>query len=238
MPSATEGGGTPKLGKWVAQEFARVTGQRVRGVGGGARLILCTALVLQGCVPWGYSYERIEAPEAVYFKSSCWGGVGPPSLVYYPFHGIFISLGLNPIQLGLHVPAGATAALNGATLAVFGRTNGGDVRMTIDIRASPHSYVGSSDPKEFGALPDPFKSDTTFGPLNGASRDERSVWYLFTERIKSPPSAGVLTTEQLVDRIIEGSVKLPAITVNGKLYDPEVLPFKRESWVAVMPVNC
>jgi hypothetical protein len=52
-------------------------------------LVLLRPLALSGCVPIISQYPRIEAPDAVYYRGGCWGGSGPPSLVYYPFHGIF-----------------------------------------------------------------------------------------------------------------------------------------------------
>jgi hypothetical protein len=42
---------------------------------------------LQGCVPWVYPYERIQAPQAVYYRSWCRGIAGPPFGVYYPLLG-------------------------------------------------------------------------------------------------------------------------------------------------------
>jgi hypothetical protein len=80
--------------------------------------LLLTSTLLTACFPMSWTYERIEAPDAKYFKSVCRGTVGPPSTVYYPFHGIYISLDYRFTSFGLHIPEGMTVQLNDNTITV------------------------------------------------------------------------------------------------------------------------
>lgn len=78
--------------------IARVRKRSYTGV--VAAIAICA--VLSSCV-WAWRYERLEAPngigDAVYFKNVCGGGFGPPSTIYYPFHGSFVSVDLEFVPL-------------------------------------------------------------------------------------------------------------------------------------------
>jgi hypothetical protein len=197
--------------------------------------VLAAGVLLQGCVPATLPYLRIEAPAASYFKSTCGGSVGAPQIVYYPFHGVFISIDPDPVLVGLHVPAGIVVQLNGDTVKMAGSTNAGPISKEIRLRLVPQSMVGLNVPPEFRKLPDPFNSDlTTLGPLTGASSNGHYRWYLFVgtngrepERFVGPPSG-----------LLEGTVEIPSITIDGQRYPAQVLALKRESYFTVLPVNC
>jgi hypothetical protein len=108
----------------------------------GAALL---SLGLLGCVPWRYSYEHLDVPGARYFQSACQHSAGPPSMAYYPFHVIFISLDVtHTVTLGLHLPAGTTAALNGTTVRITGSADSGPVDAIMPIRAARHLGLNGS----------------------------------------------------------------------------------------------
>ena len=197
-------------------------------------LVLLCLLALSGCVPIISQYPRIEASDAVYYRSGCRGGSGPPSVVYYPFHGIFISFDLRYMRLGLHVPAGTTVQLNNPTLRLVGLTDTGAVDLSVQIKAFRHGALGGGNPPEFMALPDPFTSPDNFGPLSGSSKNDRYVWFLFLGIDGQNPQRTALPPKGLV----RGTIELPSITINGQRYEPQVLPFDRESYSELSPINC
>src|SRR5579883_1111370 len=129
-------------------------------------LLLGVAVALGGCVPMVEHYLRIEAPDGRYFNNTCHARLGPPSVVYYPYHGIFLSLDVTDwVSLGVHVPAGFSAQLDDDHVRISGITTGGSVDVSLRIIAAPQGDLGNRDPREFDGLPDPFSSPDHFGPL-------------------------------------------------------------------------
>lgn len=191
-------------------------------------------LGLSGCVPMRYPYGHLEVAEARYFKQICYHSIGPPSIAYYPFHGIFISLDVTyTVELGLHLPAGTTVELNGNTVHIIGSTDSGPIDTTIPIRAARHEYVKKSDPLEFSRQ-DPFTSADHFGPLLGDTSDGRNLWYSFTSET-SEPIPHIITTPR---GLIRGTVELPSITINGQSYEAQSIPFERRVHTEISPINC
>lgn len=198
----------------------------------------CVALLvylgLSGCIPMRNRYEHIDVPDARYFKSSCYHTFGPPSVAYYPFHGIYISLDVtNTVELGLHLPAGTTVELNGDTVHITGSADSGPIDTTIPIRAARHDYVRKGDPLEFRAR-DTFTSADNFGPLLGDTSDGRDLWYSFIS-VTSDPVRHVIPTPS---GLIRGTVQLPPITINGQSYEGQSIPFERRVHTEISPINC
>jgi hypothetical protein len=212
--------------------------QRVWPGNAAAMVVASLSIVgLQGCVPWRYSYERIQAPQAVYYRSFCRGAAGPPSVVYYPFHGIFISLMADVMSLGLHVPEGTTVQLNGDTVVISGLTKTGPVDATVRIEGFSRASVGNVPP-DSRPVAEQFRLPSDFGQLQGATRHGHFVWYAFnlagqeqaTKRLWSMLSSGELT---------RGTIKLPSMTVNGVRYEEQILSFERAAYFDLFnPVNC
>lgn len=195
---------------------------------------LLVYLGLSACLPMRYPYEHIEVPDARYFKKICYHTFGPPSVAYYPFHGIFISLDVtNTIELGLHLPAGTTVELNGNTVHITGSADSGPIDTTIPIRAARHDYVRKGDPLEF-SVRDPFTSADHFGPLLGDTSNGRNLWYSF-DSVTSEPIPHVIPTPR---GLIRGTVELPSITINGESYQAQSIPFERRVHVEISPINC
>jgi hypothetical protein len=82
-----------------------------------AALMACC--LFSGCVPVSEHYQRAEAPDAAYLQGLC-GGSGAPNWAYYPFHGIFVSVSLSPLQVGLHYPPGTTVRFERDALTISG----------------------------------------------------------------------------------------------------------------------
>jgi hypothetical protein len=189
-------------------------------------------LGMSGCIPMRYPYEHIDVPAARYFKSTCYHTFGPQSIAYYPFHGIFVSLDVtDTVALGLHLPAGTTAELNGHTVHIIGSTDSGQIDTTIPIRAAQHDYVRKGDPLEF-SLRDPFTSEDHFGPLLGDTNNGRNLWYRFVSVTSEPRR--IPTPREL----IRGTIELPSITINGQTYEAQSIPFERRVHVEISPINC
>src|SRR5260370_19106123 len=103
----------------------------------------CFGLSLSGCVPMTSMYEKIDVPGAVYFKEMCYASVGPPSVAYYPFHGIFISMNFSSTELGIHVPAGTTVQLNDDTIRIAGTSKSGQFEKSVRIKAFKQGSSGN-----------------------------------------------------------------------------------------------
>ena len=202
------------------------------------RFWLCTLLVLgfgiSSCVPMTYNYERIEAPDAVRFKDVCRGTVGPPSTVYYPFNGIYISLNFSSTTFGLHIPEGMTVQLNGNAIKVDGVSNAGQVQKIVHFKASRQGAVGNDDPPEFRALPDPYTTPHNLGPFVGSSNGDRYVYYFFTGVDEINANRGA----SLPFDLLYGTIELPSMTINGHRYEPQILPFKQTKFSEISPINC
>jgi hypothetical protein len=198
-------------------------------------LVVLSSVLLNGCVPVESKYERIDASGAKYFRSECYGGSGPPSIVYYPYHGIFISLDITSwIALGIHLPAGMTAQLDDTTTPISGVTDTGPTEVTLPIRAADQGSLGSATPREFYAIRTPFSSPNNFGPFTGATKDGRYAWYLFLSETDREPARLISTPPGLV----RGTVELPAMTINGERHERQTLHFERQIFRGIMSVNC
>jgi len=181
-----------------------------------------------------YPYEHIEVSDVRYFKKTCYHTIGPPSVAYYPFHGIFISLDVtDTVELGLHLPAGTTVELNGNSVHIIGSADSGPIDTTIPIRAARHDYVRKGDPLEFG-MRDPFTSVDNFGPLLGDTSNGRNLWHSFIS-VSSEPRPHVISTPL---GLIRGTVELPSITINGQSYEAQSIPFERRVHTEISPINC
>jgi hypothetical protein len=193
------------------------------------------ACALAGCAPVLEHYMRVEAPDATYLQSSCRGQVGPPDVTYYRFLGIFISVQVYPLLIGIHVPGGVTARLDDSLVLVRAKTTQGPVRKIFHLEAIPRQYVGTGLPSDFSRAPD------VYGPgpadaqalLRGFSADHSYQWYLFGERFHHTPS---LVSPPF--RMEGGTITLPPMTINGRRYGPQTLPIESKKWAGVTPVNC
>jgi hypothetical protein len=179
------------------------------------------------------TYEHIDAPGAMYFKNTCRGTVGPPSTVYYPFHGIYISVNFDSTTFGLHIPEGMTVQLSDNTITVNGVGKSGPVQTTVHFKAYPRGAAGNNDPVEF-AVSAPYTSPDNLGPFEGRSVGGRYVYYLFMGADDNRPNRLISPPFDLT----EGTIELPAMTINGQHYGPQTLPFKQMKFSEISPINC
>jgi hypothetical protein len=192
-----------------------------------------TGCLTAACVPMSSTYERIDAPDAVRFKSICRGTVGPPSTVYYPYHGIYISLNFSSTSFGLHIPEGMTVQLNDNTIKVNGVSKSGPVQKTVHFKAFPQGAGGNDDPPEF-AVRAPYIPPDTLGPFEGRSVGNRYLYYFFMGVDDDHANRMVALPFDL----LEGTIELPAISINGQRFERQTLPFKQTSYFEISPVNC
>ena len=190
-----------------------------------------------GCVPTVSAYLKIEAPEARYLQRSCNAGIGLPSVVYYPYHGVLISLDItDEVDLGVHVPAGSTVQLENNRVRISGTSRQGPLEFSVSIWAALHGAVGSIQPREFHDFPDPFTSRDYFGPLQGGSHDGHHLWYFFVA--ESAPGEGQVRIIPTPRGLQQGTVELPAMTINGQYYEPQILHFERHVHAVLDAINC
>jgi hypothetical protein len=153
-------------------------------------------------------------------------------LAYYPFHGIHISIDIKANRFGLHIPSGTTVELNGRTIRIAGLIGTAPYDFTVNLRAVAHKSVGIGyAPAQFMESIDHYTTPDNFGPLEG-SGSEYPLWYLFL--MGKPGEPRFVTPKGLT----EGTIEIPAMTINGQHYESQILTFKRESFVAMAAVNC
>jgi len=196
-------------------------------------VLLAGSTLLTACVPMSSTYERIEAPGAVYFKNICRGTVGPPSTAYYPFHGIYLSLNYTFTTFGLHIPEGMTVQFTDNKITVNGVGKSGPVQTTIHFKAYPPGAGGNNDPPEF-AVSAPYASADALRPFEGRSVGTRYVYYLFMGADDSRPNRLISPPFDLT----EGTIELPAMIINGQRYESQILPFRQAKYSEISPVNC
>jgi hypothetical protein len=191
----------------------------------------CSAVV--ACVPLSGTYERVDAPDAVYFKSLCRGRFGPPSTVYFPFHGIYISFNFDYTTFGLHIPDGMTAQLSDNTIRMDGISKSGPIQRTVHFKAFPLDAIRNNYPLEF-AVRAPYTSPDNLGPLEGRSVGDHYVYYMFMGVDDEQPDRWI----SLPIDLIEGTIELPAMTIDGKRFERQLLPFKQATYSGSGPIEC
>jgi hypothetical protein len=199
----------------------------------GFMLALIGIAITSACVPMSSTYERIDAPDAIRYKNICRGSIGPPSTVYYPFHGIYISLNFSSTTLGLHIPEGMTASLADNTIKIEGESKSGHVQKIVHFKAFKPGAAGNNDPPDFSVTA-PYTSPDYLGPLEGRSVGNRYVYYFFMGVDEVHANRMV----SLPFDLIEGTIELPAININGERYDPQDLTFKQTKYFEISPINC
>jgi hypothetical protein len=190
-------------------------------------------LLLGGCVPAMSQYARYDVPGAMCLHGSCVGSAGAPTLVYFPFHEIHISLYLLTLLMGVHIPDGVTVQLDDTAVAIAGATENGSYAATFQLAAARHQAIFPRTPREFASHADPYASSTDFGPLIGAGQGDNLAWYLFLAADPQDPHLLVRGP-----KLIKGTIRLPAMTINGKRYEAEDVSFALDTFAGIASLNC
>jgi hypothetical protein len=181
---------------------------RPRTLGLRALLILAPSLVLSGCTVSFWTYQQITAPQAQYIQVNCNGRDGPPKLAYYPFHGIFVGVAVDPLDLRLRTPRGVHAHLEGDSVLVSGHSNKGNVDLTLKLKTAAQ------------------QSDS------GSLAEVR-----FEERHEGSWQPGVPTSDAQIDTMTAGTIQLPPISIDGMTWPAQTLPFTRKVYSELMETN-
>jgi hypothetical protein len=192
------------------------------------------SILLAGCVPYVTSYPKIEAPNADYLHLGCQSELGPNTLAYYPFHGIHISIDIRGNRFGLHIPSGTIVELNGNTIEISGMIGTTPYNATATLRAVAHKSVGTGYvPAQFMESIDHYTTPDNFGPLEGGG-SQYPLWYLYLMGSPQEPRSIFVIPKGLT----EGTIEIPAMTINGQHYESQKLTFKQETYVGMAAVNC
>jgi len=162
-------------------------------------------LLSAACTMAFWDYPRITVSGADYINVGC-NGNGPPKRTYYPFHGIFIAIELEPLLLSLHVPNHNQVQLDDAPVVVSGQTRHGPVELTLPLKDAGHHTIQGS----------------------------HTVVYDFDQRHDRSWQPGQPNPDAIEDRIRQGVVRLPGMTINGEHYPAQELPVTRTSWNQAM----
>jgi hypothetical protein len=180
------------------------------------------------------SYQKIQAPNADYFQLGCLAELAPRTMVYYPFHGIYVSIDLRSHSFGLHIPQGFVVNLDGRNIVVNGSRRF-TYEANLGLRAIPHPPIGTSDvPAQFMQTVDHYTAPDNYGPLQGGGEGKYLLWYKYLLYDPKDPQG----RWHLPKGLAEGTIEVPAMTINGQRYDPQILFFKRESLFGLAAVNC
>jgi hypothetical protein len=196
--------------------------------------LLFASTLLSGCFPYVSSYPKIEASGATYLHSGCQSEPGPYSMAYYPFNRIYISIDILDSHLGFHIPTGTVVELNGKTIKIDGLLGTTPYQSTINLRAVPHaSYIGSA-PVRFMESIDHYTTPNNFGPLEGGGNGKYLLWFSYVMKTSEDSPKMFHAPKGLT----EGTIEIPAMTINGQRYESQKLTFKRKSFVGLAAVNC
>jgi hypothetical protein len=193
---------------------------------------LFTLLIFSGCIPVSMHYQRVEEPQAAYLQGLC-GGSGPPNWAYYPYHGIFNSVSLSPVQVGLHYPHGTTVRFESDALAITGSRNNKPVAIAVKLTAAVHAALGNSAPEQFDGMMDPMDPTRKSG-YHRSSKDGDQTWANFIGRDADNPDRTVLVPMDLE----HVKIVIPAMTINGQTYQSQELSIERKTYTGIIPVNC
>jgi hypothetical protein len=195
-----------------------------------AALMACC--LFSGCVPVSEHYQRAEAPDAAYLQGLC-GGSGAPNWAYYPFHGIFVSVSLSPLQVGLHYPPGTTVRFERDALTISGWRENRPVTISAQLSAAVHAALGNSAPEEFDAMVDPMAPSGKSG-YHRSSKGRGLTWANFIGRDINEPNR-IVTVPMDLER---ATIVIPAMTINGQTYESQELSIVRKKYSGIIPVNC
>ena len=197
--------------------------------------VLVASIALTACFPYVSSFPKIQAPNATYLHTGCQSELGGKTTAYYPFHGIYISIDLNDSRFGLHIPFGTVVVLEGKIVKIEGLIGATAYQATPNLRATSHSSVGVGyAPAQFMETIDHYTTPDNFGPLEGSGNGSYLLWYLYM-MMSAEDSHHMFHVPK---GLTEGTIEIPAMTINGQRYDPQVLTFKRETFSGLAAVNC
>jgi hypothetical protein len=126
-----------------------------------------------------------------------------------------------------------TVQLTDNKITVNGVGKSGPAQTTVHFKAYPRGAGGNNDPPDF-ALSATYTSADTLGPFEGRSVGGRYVYYLFMGADDNRPNGLISPPFELT----EGTIELPAMTINGQRYEPQILPFNQTKFFEISPVNC
>jgi hypothetical protein len=126
-----------------------------------------------------------------------------------------------------------TVQLTDNKITVNGVGKCGTAQLTIHFKAYPRGAAGNNDPPDF-ALSATYTSADTLSPFEGQSVGGRYVYYLFIGADDNRPNRLISPPFDLT----EGTMELPAMTINGQRYERQTLPLKLTSYFEISPVNC
>lgn len=198
-------------------------------------IAIAVSMLSLGCVPISGTYLRPDAPGARFFGVSCYGSAGAPAVAYFPYHGAFVSLAVDTeVRMGLHLPSGTTGQLHGDIAQIEAESSGGHISMTLHLIPRRRGSLGSVQPNEFSRAPDLCALKGGLGPFTGQTVDGGYAWCMLVAASQSDQNR----LEFMPRGITSGVVELPAISVNGVRYEALRIPFSRQRYSEISPINC
>ena len=188
-------------------------------------LVLCFSL---GCVvPARNTYIYLDRPEASHSKDSV---DGSPAIAYFEFHKIWLSATFQPtfVQLGVHVPEGQTAKLDGKLLEITQNIGVEPKAKALELIPMPADYKNVTPVNFMIGYKHDFHAEENFRTLSGgtivlnaplAKNVVCHKGYFFKAPISLPKNC-------------KGSLKFPDLEINGTSYPGPSLSFEeKKEWV-------
>lgn len=197
---------------------------------------LFSILLLAGCIPKGGSYYKFHSKsDSEYFRTSCYGQDGAPSILFFKYHDIYLSIRIldykDKILLGIHIPKNNTVQIMNKHM-IFSKGNNEETKQ-LKLIAMEHYPSGSSAPYVFRS-DDPYGKENFFNTLSGntniitfkliGSDKIAYKWYQFYANF---------------EKIENGTIKVPNMKINGKLYEGPSLRFEKDNYFQLLGAfNC
>ena len=194
-------------------------------------LTLAACLALSACVPMVHSYYKTEYPGAEHFGEDCTGSAGAPSIAYFPYKGIFMSVDVRKRQhsiiIGFHIPEGKSIQLLGHSITISYDTAG---RVTkAELKPTDRQF----GPYEFWMVPSPFGKEDYFGMLAGETKIKR---FLLAPNVASHKT--YLFEASMDIKAKTGTIRFPEVMINDKIYKGPVVHYKKSNSFELSPLNC
>jgi len=196
-------------------------------------LICILAFLFIGCAPKGGEYYKITSSyKSEYFRTSCHGSIGAPSIAFIKYNQIYISSRIekNKLFIGIHVPKGYNVKLVDKKVKYIRNDNSFKSLILAPIKHYPR---GSSYPYVF-LKSDPFGKEDYFKTLVGDTN--YTSWKLFTGKIEQYKWYQFYTNISVVE---SGKIILPSLIINGRIFDGIILNFDRDFYFQpIASLNC
>jgi hypothetical protein len=123
--------------------------------------------------------------------------------------------------------------LDGDAVTISGWRQNEPIQLAVHLSPAIHAALGNGAPEEFDAMTDPMDPSGKFG-YRRSSKGRGFIWANFIARDANTPNRIVPIPIDLE----RAKIVIPAMTINGQMYESQELPIVRKKYSGITPVNC